>query len=154
MSQRKKKKAPQTGRKQISKSKDIINRLFRNPNAVIGLIVVVIIVFVAAFANALVDYETQVVKVDYRNRLLSPSREHILGTDALGRDVLARIIYATRMSTLIGILSVFFGLGVGVILGAISGYFGGKIDMLMMRFSEAIMAIPSFYLLIILLNLL
>lgn len=75
---------------------------------------------------------------------------HLLGTDINGRDVFSRILFGGRISMTIGFLSLFIVFPIGLLYGGISGYFGGVVDMLMMRFAEAIMAIPSFYLLIIL----
>lgn len=75
---------------------------------------------------------------------------HLLGTDINGRDVFSRLLFGGRISMTVGFLSLFIVFPVGLIYGGISGYFGGIIDVLMMRFAEAIMAIPSFYLLIIL----
>ncbi len=74
---------------------------------------------------------------------------HILGTDINGRDVFSRLLFGGRISMTIGFLSLFIVFPIGLIYGGISGYFGGLIDIIMMRFAEAIMAIPSFYLLII-----
>jgi len=75
---------------------------------------------------------------------------YLLGTDINGRDVFSRLLYGGRISMTVGFLSLFFVFPIGLIYGGISGYFGGIIDTLMMRFAEAIMTIPSFYLLIIL----
>lgn len=75
---------------------------------------------------------------------------HLLGTDINGRDVFSRLLFGGRISMTVGFLSLFIVFPIGLLYGGISGYFGGIIDMLMMRFAEAIMAIPSFYLLIIL----
>ena len=75
---------------------------------------------------------------------------HLLGTDINGRDNFSRILYGGRISLTIGFLALFISFPIGMLYGGISGYFGGKIDVVMMRFAEAIMSIPSFYLLIIL----
>ena len=75
---------------------------------------------------------------------------HLLGTDINGRDVFSRLLFGGRISMTVGFLALFILFPIGLIYGGISGYFGGKLDTLMMRFAEAIMAIPSFYLLIIL----
>ena len=75
---------------------------------------------------------------------------HLLGTDINGRDVFSRLLFGGRISMTVGFLALFILFPIGLIYGGISGYFGGKIDAIMMRFAEAIMAIPSFYLLIIL----
>lgn len=140
----KKQKKQASGRKQISKQRDIINRLFRSPNAVIGLVIIIILVFVAVFADVLVDYETMVIKPNVLERLQKPSSAHLLGTDELGRDVLARLIYGARMSLLIGLGATVFSIATGVILGSIAGYFGGWVDNLIMRICDVFIGIPGF----------
>ena len=80
---------------------------------------------------------------DYRSTLKGPSPEMFLGGDALGRDVFSRLVYGTRISLLVGILSVLFGITGGFIVGLISAYFGGKTDLLIQRFMDAIMAFPA-----------
>ena len=77
-------------------------------------------------------------------------RIYLLGTDINGRDVFSRLLFGGRISMTIGFLALFVLFPIGLLYGGISGYFGGKVDMIMMRFAEAIMSIPSFYLLIIL----
>lgn len=140
----KKQKQTTSGRKQISKQRDIINRLFRSPNAVIGLVIIIILVFVAVFADVLVDYETMVIKPNVLERLQKPSSAHLLGTDELGRDVLARLIYGARMSLIIGLGATIFSISTGVLLGSIAGYFGGWIDNVIMRICDVFIGIPGF----------
>lgn len=140
----KKQKKQASGRKQISKQRDIINRLFRSPNAVIGLVIIIILVFVAVFADVLVDYETMVIKPNVLERLQKPSSAHLLGTDELGRDVLARLIYGARMSLIIGLGATIFSISTGVLLGSIAGYFGGWIDNVIMRICDVFIGIPGF----------
>lgn len=84
----------------------------------------------------------------------SDGRLFLLGTDINGRDVFSRILFGGRISMTIGFLALFVLFPIGLLYGGISGYFGGKVDMLMMRFAEAVMSIPSFYLLIILASIL
>ena len=140
----KKRKQPTYGRKTISKRQDILNRLFRNTNSVIGFVFVLIIVLAAIFADVLVDYETMVIKPDVLIRLQKPSTEHLLGTDELGRDILARLIYGSRMSLLIGVLSVCFSMTLAVITGSTAGYFGGTVDNMIMRLCDILDGVPSF----------
>jgi len=83
------------------------------------------------------------------NRLAPPSAEHPFGTDAVGRDVLARTVYGGQISLLIGISAVLVSLSFGVLVGALSGYYGGLIDSILMRFTEAMFSIPSLFLLIV-----
>lgn len=143
---KKRMKQTNTGRKVISKRRDILNRLLRNRNAVIGLVIVAIIIFVAAFAGLLVDYDTEVIKANPKARLQKPNSEHPLGTDELGRDMLCRLIYACRMSVMIGVLATIAAVGLGILIGAVAGYFGGWVDSLLMRICDIFEGIPSFLL--------
>jgi len=146
MSKKKKNQAQSTGRKNISKGQDITRRFFRNRNSIIGLIITVIFVFVALAAPILVDYDAEVIHQDIPNRLLHPGEdpEHPLGTDELGRDVMARLIYAAKMSLAIGAMSVVIAIAIGVVIGSVAGYFGGRIDTVLMRLMEVLDGVPSF----------
>jgi peptide/nickel transport system permease protein len=101
----------------------------------------ILLVLAAVFANFLTDFDP--IKRDVRNRLLSPSAEHWLGSDALGRDVYTRILYGARLSLWIGIASVILSIASGVPLGLISGYTGGIIDSVIMRIMDLILAFPG-----------
>ncbi|MBR4861921.1 MAG: ABC transporter permease [Firmicutes bacterium] len=146
MSKKNKKAETTTGRKNISKRQDITRRFLRNRNSVIGLVVTAIFVFVALFAPILVDYDTQVIQQDIPNRLLHPGEDpdHPLGTDELGRDVMARLIYAAKMSLAIGAMAVIIAIAIGVVIGASAGYFGGRVDTILMRIMEVLDGVPSF----------
>ena len=85
-----------------------------------------------------------VIKPNVLERLQKPSSAHLLGTDELGRDVLARLIYGTRMSLLIGLGATVFSITTGVILGSIAGYFGGWVDNIIMRICDVFIGIPGF----------
>ena len=123
---------------------DIWRRLRRNKLAMLGLIIVLILVLSAVFANFIAPYDY--AQQDLTNMKAWPSREHLLGTDDYGRDILSRIIYGGRVSLLVAILSIVFGLVVGGILGISAGYFGGVYDGTVMRIMDIIMAIPGFLL--------
>ena len=133
-----------TGRKVISKRQDIINRFLKNKNAVVGMVIAVIFIFIAIFAPILVDYDTQVIGQDIYNRIALPGGDHFLGTDELGRDVMARLIYAAKMSLAIGAMSVVIAIAIGVVIGSVAGYFGGRIDTVLMRLMEVLDGVPSF----------
>ncbi|MBM7573042.1 ABC transporter permease [Aquibacillus albus] len=107
---------------------------------VFSLFVLLSLVFVAIFAPLVAPYDPYYQ--DLTKSLQKPSMEHLLGTDMLGRDVLSRIIYGSRVSIAVGIVSVIIAGGIGMILGLIAGYFGGFIDSIIMRFMDAMMAIP------------
>ena len=97
---------PEGEEKKESPFKEFCRRFFRNKQAVIGLVIFVMLVFVAVFADVLVDYDNQVIKQDIVNKRQPPSSEHLMGTDDYGRDILARVIYGTRISLTIGLTTV------------------------------------------------
>ena len=123
---------------------DIWRRLRRNKLAMLGLIIVLVLVLSAIFANFIAPYDY--AQQDLTNMKAWPSREHLLGADDYGRDILSRIIYGGRVSLLVAILSIVFGLIVGGILGISAGYFGGIYDGTVMRIMDIVMAIPGFLL--------
>jgi peptide/nickel transport system permease protein len=127
----------------------------RNRTAVAGLILVVLILLMAVFADdwfiaifqgrdpeaLLAPYDP--TKQDPRNRLEAPSREHLMGLDSFGRDILSRIIYGARVSLLVGVVSVLLGGVVGTSLGLVAGFVGGKFENIIMRSVDVLMAFPS-----------
>ena len=104
----------------------------RNRGAMIGLVVLIFLILIAVFADVIWDYDTDITAMQVGDRLLKPCLAHPFGTDNYGRDMLARIGYGTRYSLAIGFASVFMGSAVGVPLGALAGYIGGKFDTLLM----------------------
>ncbi len=120
--------------------------LSRNQLAVVGGVVVGILVLVALAASWLAPhdpYHADVTKV-----LDPPSRAHLLGTDQIGRDVLSRILYASRVSLAVGFVSVGIATAIGLILGAASGYHGGIVDATIMRLVDLMLVFPRFFLLL------
>jgi peptide/nickel transport system permease protein len=113
----------------------------KDNRAIIGLVFIGILFFVAVFAEVIAPYGMR--EQNLQNVLQSPTLQHWLGTDDLGRDVLSRIIYGTRTSLVIGVSSVSIALAIGGVLGLVSGYFKGIIDILIMRFSDVLLSIPS-----------
>jgi peptide/nickel transport system permease protein len=113
-----------------------------------GLSIVILLVVVALLAEVLAPYSP--IQNAPQNTFRHPSRQHWLGTDQFGRDMLSRIIHGSRISLAIGLSSVLLAIFVGVPLGIISGFYGGKIDALIMRLMELILAFPVFLLAIIL----
>jgi peptide/nickel transport system permease protein len=107
---------------------------------IIGVIIIIVLIFVAAFASQIAPYDPY--EMNLRATLQPPSPKHLVGTDPLGRDVLSRIIFGTRVSLAVGIVSVSIGAFWGMMLGLIAGYFGGIINTLIMRMMDAMMAIP------------
>lgn len=122
---------------------DAWRRMRRNPAAMAGLAIVVLLLLLAAFADVLYDYNDVAIKIDYTQRLQSPSPAHPFGTDDQGRDILARVIHGTRISLFIGALSTLISAAVGTALGAVSGYFGKQIDMVVSRIMDMLLAIPG-----------
>ena len=129
--------------KKKSQFQEIWYRFTRNRMAVIGLVLMVIIVVAAIVAPLFLDYNTQVIGRNVKERNLAPSLQHIFGTDGSGRDVLARVLWGARTSLMIGFVSCLFSLLIGGILGAIAGYVGGIIDEVIMRFMDIMMCLPE-----------
>jgi len=112
----------------------------RNKLALVGFVIVSIIVFCAVFADFVAPYDP-IEKVG--PKLAPPSRQFLLGTDVAGRDILSRIIYGTRMGLMIGLTVVGLWAVIGVPLGLIAGYYGGKIDYVVMRAADSFYAFPQ-----------
>ena len=107
---------------------------------VFGVVVILAFVIIAIFAPQIAPYDP--LKRNLDEALQQPNAQHLLGTDAIGRDTLSRLIYGTRISLIVGVLVVFIAGGFGVILGAIAGYFGGIIGAIIMRLMDTLMTIP------------
>lgn len=133
----------QPAKKKRSMAAEVWMRLCRNKMAMIGLAILLVLVFCAIFANQLADYDTLVIKQDMSIRLQGPSAEHWLGTDEYGRDILARLIHGSRISLVVGLVSVSISLVVGGLCGALAGYYGGIIDNVIMRVMDVLLAVPS-----------
>ncbi len=118
----------------------VMKRLKRNRFAMIGLFVIIFLLLVAAFADVLAPYGY--AEQDLANTFQSPSWEHPCGTDKLGRDIFSRLIYGARESLTIGFMSVIFAALIGMVIGAIAGYYGGFLDNLLMRFLDIYQSIP------------
>lgn len=114
----------------------------KNKLAVVGLIMLILLVFLSVAAPILTGYDPN--DIDLFNIETPPSSEHLLGTDELGRDVWSRLLYGGRVSLLVGICATGLQLAIGVTLGAVSGYFGGWIDSLVMRLTDIVMSFPFY----------
>lgn len=106
-----------------------------------SLIIISILVLIAVFAPLIAPYDPYVQNL--KERLLSPSAKHLLGTDELGRDVLSRLIYGSRISLAVGLIPTFISMSIGTLLGLISGYYAGKVDFVIMRMADIMFAFPS-----------
>lgn len=120
---------------------EIWDRLKLNKLAMVGMVIVLLLVFCAIFADWVAPYDINAQ--DLSNRLSYPSAAHLLGTDNYGRDILSRIIYGGRISLLVSLMAVASSVIVGGLIGAVSGYFGGKVDAVIMRLMDVLMAIPG-----------
>ena len=129
-------------RRRKSKFLEIWNRYKKNKVAVAGLVIVSIFILVALFADLIVPFERATRQV-IPNRLLPPSSLHWFGTDALGRDIFARVLHGTRFSLAIGIITTASSLAISLVIGSLAGYFSGKIDMIIMRMMDVLIAIPG-----------
>jgi peptide/nickel transport system permease protein len=113
----------------------------RNPAAMTSLIVMIAIILTTILASSLAPYDP--LKRDASVRLQPPSAEHALGTDALGRDILTRLLYGGRVSLQVGFFSIFLAALIGLPLGLIAGYAGGRVDNVLMRLMDVILAFPG-----------
>ncbi len=111
--------------------------------------VMLILLFVYAFVGGIYFTDEKANFTDTSQRLSSPSLEHPFGTDTVGRDVLARTIQGGRVSLMIGLTAAILEISLGILIGAISGFYGGTVDNVLMRFTEAMLIIPSLFLLIV-----
>jgi peptide/nickel transport system permease protein len=118
----------------------LLRRFLRHRLAALGLVVLVVLSVGAIFATKLTPYDPY--KINMRDRLLAPSIQHLMGTDDLGRDQLARILLGGQVSLAVGFLSVLVALFVGVSIGSVAGFYGGKIDNILMRLTDLMFTFP------------
>ena len=116
-------------------------RLSKSKTAMAGLVIITAIIFMAIFADVIAPYAYD--KPDYDAIFEYPSAEHWMGTDDLGRDIFSRVIYGTRVSLVIALMSVTISITCGVALGVTAAYFGGAYETVVMRLLDGFMAIPS-----------
>ncbi|MEG0385515.1 MAG: ABC transporter permease [Solibacillus sp.] len=141
------KEIPYTQVKKQSGAAKIFKSLIRSKTGLVGFIIVFIVVFIAIFAPLLAPYDPAAMNVA---KMLKPpiwlegsDPAHILGTDNLGRDILSRIIYGSRVSLLVGISAVVLAGIIGLIVGLVAGFYGGIVDMILMRLVDSFLAIPN-----------
>lgn len=119
----------------------VINSLKKNKMAIVGLVILILLVIMAIFSNLIAPYSYE--KQDLMNAYQHPNSQHLFGTDEFGRDIFSRVVYGARISLIVGFVSVGIALFIGGILGAASGFYGGRIDNLIMRFMDVLLAIPQ-----------
>ena len=123
-------------------------RLRRHRLAIVSLVAVAVVSVLCASAPIVAPFPFD--QIDLSNLRQPPGAEHWLGTDELGRDLFTRLLYGGRVSILIGLLAAVIGTGCGSAVGSLAGYFGGRVDGLLMRFTDVVYSIPSLPLLIVL----
>ena len=133
--------------KRDTELRQVWRHLRRNRLAMVGLVVLVLFLLCAIFAPFITPYDP--IKTDFGNALQAPSSENLLGTDWLGRDSFSRILYGSRISLAIGLISVTIGMLIGVPIGALSGYYGGRFDILIQRVIDILIAFPGILLAIV-----
>ena len=135
---------PLPRRPRLRGARELWQRFCRNRGALVGLIVLLAFFGIALVAPLATTYNPEVTRIE--DKLLAPSPAHLLGTDHLGRDILARLAYGARYSLLIGFAAVGLGLVVGVPLGAVSGFYGGWLDLVIQRVIDVFLSFPGFLL--------
>lgn len=118
--------------------------LRRSPLAIVGITLILVIVVLALFAPQIAPYNPK--RISFAQSFQPPSTRHLFGTDDLGRDIFSRIVYGSRVSLKIAFVVVGISVTIGTVLGLLSGFFGGIIDMLIMRFTDVFLAVPTFIL--------
>ena len=127
-------------------------RFSRNKLSILGAVTVLLLIILSLFAPFIAPYDP--TAIDVHNVLSPPSKEHPLGTDELGRDLLSRIIWGSRVSLKVGFIAVGIAITAGIIIGAISGFYGGLVDTILMRFVDIMLAFPTFFLILAVISIL
>jgi len=129
--------------KKRSQLKTIWLQYKKNKLAMFGLALFLALVLVAVTSGLYLDYDTQVIEQHMKERLQPPSSEHWFGTDQYGRDMFARVVWGTRISLFVGVFTVAIALTVGSLFGALAGYYGGRVDNVLMRIMDVFLAMPG-----------
>jgi len=124
----------------------LLKNVLSNPLAKAGFIIILIVFLLAMLAPWISPYDPEYINV--KAILLSPSSQHWMGTDGLGRDVLSRMLHGGRISLLVGLVAVGISTAIGIVLGAIAGYYRGWVDTIIMRLVDIMLSIPSFFLIL------
>ena len=140
--------ATQVSIKKSSRLKNIASKLAANKLALVGLFFVLLIIFMCVFAPLLTPYNP--TKINFAAQVQPPGGEHLFGTDKLGRDVFARVLYGGRVSILIGLSGALGGMFLGVIIGSLCGYFRGTLDAIFVKIAEFVSIFPQILLVLLL----
>jgi ABC-type dipeptide/oligopeptide/nickel transport system permease subunit len=124
-----------------------LRRMVKSSSAKVGAVLFILMITICALAPLLTSYGKN--EMDYTSLLKPPSMRHILGTDALGRDLWVRLLYGGRYSLLLGLVAATFGAFVGIIIGSIAGFFGGKVETIIMRIMDIWSSLPGILLCIL-----
>src|SRR4030042_1211043 len=127
-------------------------RFTRNKLSVIGAVVVFALITISLLAPVISPYDP--TSIDVYNVLSPPDKAHLLGTDELGRDLLSRIIWGSRVSLKVGFVAVGIAILIGIIIGALAGFYGGWTDAILMRFVDIMLAFPTFFLILAVISIL
>lgn len=123
-----------------------MNKVFSNPLAILGFIIIAGILLLALIAPLIAPYDPNAI--DVKAILLSPSYSHWMGTDGLGRDVFSRMLFGSRISLMVGFVAVGIATAIGIVLGAIAGFYRGWVDTVIMRTVDVMLSIPTFFLIL------
>lgn len=124
----------------------LLEKILSNPLAKAGFFIILTAFVLAIFAPLIAPYDPDAINV--KAILLAPSSAHWMGTDGLGRDVLSRMLYGSRISLLVGLVAVGISTAIGIVLGALAGYYRGWVDTVIMRLVDVMLSIPSFFLIL------
>jgi peptide/nickel transport system permease protein len=127
-------------------------RFSRNRLSVLGAIAILLLITISILAPFLAPYDP--TSIDVHHVLSPPSEKHPLGTDELGRDLLSRIMWGSRVSLKVGFVAVGISVLIGIIIGAVAGFYGGMIDAILMRFVDIMLAFPTFFLILAVISIL
>jgi peptide/nickel transport system permease protein len=121
-------------------------RFSRNKLSVAGAVIVLALIATSLLAPAVAPYDP--TSIDVYNVLSPPSKSHLFGTDELGRDLLSRIIWGSRVSLKVGFVAVGIAIMIGILIGSVAGFYGGRVDAVLMRFVDMMLAFPTFFLIL------
>ncbi|MCB9135395.1 MAG: dipeptide/oligopeptide/nickel ABC transporter permease/ATP-binding protein [Anaerolineales bacterium] len=137
-----------------STSRTFLATFARNRMAVVGLVMLIVTVIVAVFAHWIAPYDPkETVQVTINDIYAKPSTAHLLGTDDAGKDVLTNFIYGSRVSLIVGFFASFISVVIGGVLGIVAGFYGGRVENILMRFTDIILVIPDFPLTVVIIAL-
>ena len=135
-----------------SSQQDIFRKLLKHRSATIGASIIIFFIVVAIFAPLIATHNPR--QANIVERLQGGSTSHYFGTDKVGRDIFSRIVYGTRISLKVGLIAMTFSVGFGTLFGAIAGYYGGRLDNLIMRVMDMMLAMPSILLAMVIVTIL